>query len=48
MDAAIETKYGPGRGDTCLVTADGERICYTVCNRGLGILFIILTALTPT
>lgn len=47
MDAAIEEEFGPGRGDTCLVTAEGERICYTVCNRtegrliaGVGGLFV--------
>lgn len=47
MDEAIEQEYGGKRAETCLVTAEGEEICYTVCNRtegrlisGLGGLFI--------
>lgn len=46
-DAAIEEEYGGQRAETCLVTREGERICYTVCNRveggaiaGVGALFI--------
>ena len=35
-DGAIEEKYGGDRGETCLVAADGERICYTVCNKAEG------------
>lgn len=47
MDAAIRQEYGGERAETCLVTAEGEQICYTVCNRtegrliaGLGGLFV--------
>lgn len=47
MDRAIEDEYGGDRGETCLNTAQGEDICYTVCNRtegrliaGLGGLFV--------
>jgi hypothetical protein len=36
LDGAIEGEYGDGRGGTCLVTSDGERICYTVCNKNEG------------
>ena len=47
QDAAIEDEYGGEKAETCLVTQDGERICYTVCNRtegralaGIGALFM--------
>ena len=47
QDAAIEDEYGGDKAETCLVTQDGERICYTVCNRtegralaGIGALFL--------
>ena len=47
MDGAIEEEYGGEKAETCLVTADGEQICYTVCNRtegrfiaGVGGLFV--------
>jgi len=47
MDQAIEQEYGGEKGETCLEAAQGESICYTVCNRtegrliaGLGGLFV--------
>lgn len=47
LDRAIKEEYGEGKSRTCVTTADGERICYTVCNRfegmattGLGGLFV--------
>jgi hypothetical protein len=47
MDQAIEEEYGGEKAETCIVTADGERVCYTVCNRtegrlicGVGGLFV--------
>lgn len=47
LDNAIETDYGPGKGQTKLVTAAGEEIRYTVCNKnegrlisGIGALFM--------
>jgi uncharacterized membrane protein YfcA len=36
MDDAIEQDYGGDKAETCMVTADGEQICYTVCNRNEG------------
>lgn len=46
-DAGIEEEYGGEKAETCLTTRDGEKICYTVCNRvegraiaGVGGLFI--------
>jgi len=36
QDAAIEDEYGGDKAETCLVTREGERICYTVCNRTEG------------
>ncbi len=36
QDAAIEQEYGGDKAETCLVTRDGERICYRVCNRTEG------------
>ncbi|MFQ5435329.1 MAG: sulfite exporter TauE/SafE family protein, partial [Anaerolineae bacterium] len=47
MDTAIEQEYGGEKAETCLVTATGEKVCYTVCNRtegraiaGVGGLFV--------
>ena len=47
QEKAIEDHYGGDKAETCLVTRDGERICYTVCNRtegralaGVGALFL--------
>lgn len=47
LDRGIAKDYGGERAETCLVTADGEEIRYTVCNRtegraiaGLGALFM--------
>lgn len=35
LDEAIERDYG-ARGTSCLETAEGEQICYTVCNKNEG------------
>ena len=35
-DKAIHRECGDGKGETCLITAKGEEICYTVCNRTEG------------
>ena len=47
LDATIHQEYGGEAAETCLVTAEGEEIRYSVCNRtegqiiaGLGGLFI--------
>lgn len=47
MDQAIQHEYGGAKAESCLTTARGEEICYTVCNRnegrliaGLGGLFV--------
>jgi uncharacterized membrane protein YfcA len=47
MNDAIEEEYGGDKAETCLVTADGEQVCYTVCNKtegrliaGVGGLFV--------
>jgi uncharacterized membrane protein YfcA len=45
LDAAILGEYGEGKGETCVVTAEGEEICYTVCNRTEGRLIAALGAL---
>jgi uncharacterized membrane protein YfcA len=45
MDAAILQEYGGGKGETCLITAEGQAICYTVCNRTEGRLVAALGAL---
>jgi uncharacterized membrane protein YfcA len=45
MDAAILQEYGGGKGETCLITAEGQEICYTVCNRTEGRLIAALGAL---
>jgi hypothetical protein len=44
-DAAIRRECGDGRGETCLLTAHGEEICYTVCNRTEGRLVASVGAL---
>ena len=51
MDGAVDEEYGGEQGETCLLAADGERICYTVCNKnegrviaGTGALFIGMIA----
>jgi uncharacterized membrane protein YfcA len=47
LDEAIDEEYGGDKAETCLVTADGEQVCYTVCNKtegrliaGVGGLFV--------
>lgn len=35
-DGAIEEEYGGDKAETCLITAEGEQICYTVCNKTEG------------
>jgi uncharacterized membrane protein YfcA len=45
MDAAIEQGYGSGKGETCLVTAEGQQMCYTVRNRTEGRLIAAVGAL---
>ena len=45
MDAAILQEYGGRKGETCLVTAEGQEICYTVCNRTEGRLVAAVGAL---
>lgn len=47
MDEAIDEEYGGEKAETCLMTAEGEQLCYTVCNRtegrliaGIGGLFV--------
>lgn len=47
MDEAIQQEYGGEKAETCLITAEREQVCYTVCNRtegrmiaGLGGLFV--------
>jgi uncharacterized membrane protein YfcA len=44
-DQAIHREYGDGKGETCLITAEGEEICYTVCNRTEGRLIASVGAL---
>jgi uncharacterized membrane protein YfcA len=36
MDDVIEDEYGGDKAETCLITSDGEQICYTVCNKNEG------------
>jgi hypothetical protein len=36
MDEAIDQEYGGEKAETCLTTAQGEQVCYTVCNRTEG------------
>ena len=38
-------RYGDSEGETCLITAKGEEICYTVCNRTEGRLIASVGAL---
>jgi len=45
MDAAIFQEHGGGKGETCLITSEGQAICYTVCNRTEGRLVAALGAL---
>ena len=47
MNHAIDEEYGGEKAETCLVTAEGEEVCYTVCNKtegrliaGVGGLFV--------
>lgn len=47
LDDAIRASIRPGKGETCLTTADGEEIRYTICNKnegrlisGIGALFM--------
>lgn len=47
LDAAIRADYGGPQAETCLISAEGEEIHYTVCNRtegrlmaGVGALFM--------
>jgi uncharacterized membrane protein YfcA len=47
LDKNIKKEYGGEKARTCLVSSNGERICYTVCNKtegmliaGLGGLFV--------
>jgi uncharacterized membrane protein YfcA len=47
MNDAIDEEYGGDKAETCLVTADGEQVCYTACNKtegrliaGVGGLFV--------
>jgi len=45
MDAAIEQEYGGEKGETCLISSEGQEICYTVCNRTEGSLVAAVGAL---
>jgi hypothetical protein len=36
MNDAIDEEYGGDKAETCLVAADGEQVCYTVCNKTEG------------
>jgi uncharacterized membrane protein YfcA len=45
MDAAIEQEYGGEKGETCLISSEGQEICYTVCNRTEGRLVAAVGAL---
>jgi len=38
MDGAIQMEYGGEKAETVLVTAEGEEIRYTVCNRAEGMM----------
>ncbi len=42
---AVEHERGEAREETCLVTSEGEKICYTVCNRTVGRLIAAVGAL---
>ena len=45
MDPAIEQEYGGEKGETCLISSEGQEICYTVCNRTEGRLVAAVGAL---
>jgi len=45
MDAAVEQEYGGEKGETCLISSEGQEICYTVCNRTEGRLVAAVGAL---
>lgn len=45
MDDTIHRRYSKRRGETCLITASGDEICYTVCNRTEGRLIAAAGAL---
>ncbi len=45
MDSAIEQEYGRRKGETCRLTAEGQEICYTVCDRTEGRLVTAVGAL---
>jgi uncharacterized membrane protein YfcA len=54
MNAAIKEEYGGEKAETCLVTAEGEQIYYTVCNinegrliAGVGGLFVGMSSTGP-
>jgi uncharacterized membrane protein YfcA len=36
IDKAIHAEFGGENAETCLITAEGEQVCYTVCNRNEG------------
>ena len=36
MDKKIDEEYGGEQGETCLTTAEGVEICYTICNKNEG------------
>ncbi len=36
LDEQIEKDYGGEKAETCLITKDNEKICYTVCNKNQG------------
>ncbi len=36
MNSAIDAEYGGDKAETCLIDSNGEKICYTVCNRNEG------------
>ena len=38
LDRAIQVEYGGDGAETCLTTAEGKTICYTVCSRSEGLL----------
>ena len=45
LDKEIEQQYGGDRGESHLITAEGEEISYTVCNRTEGLLIAVLGGL---
>jgi uncharacterized membrane protein YfcA len=38
INGIIQQEYGGEKAETCLIAANGEHICYTVCNRTSGML----------